>query len=205
MQNITSKSLDLQATRLNLTKEQLFSTFLKQTVEILSQNYSFWNQYSPEPRLLQTMLHNSGDAFLGNFDQILPILAENVQHEKDFDLRELILNLVLKSILNLKPESTGLLIPFLFPFVQTVVLKACIWRAGKKAIILRSIAVRLFHAVLVQLKSDNNMLQVIDKLFETDILPICLSNLDDDEMITRKYCLYILDVLLQVPIWKGKF
>lgn len=95
------------------------------------------------------------------------------------------------------------MLPSLRPFVEGLVLKSCIWRAGRKAIELRCLAVQLLYIVLVAFGTIQELFTIVSSLFDSDILPIVTSNLDDDEQSTRAQCLLILKVLLQMPLWNG--
>lgn len=87
--------------------------------------------------------------------------------------------------------------------LKDVILKSCVWRAGRKAIILRNLATDLF-LVVASVFEPREAVSWIKPVFESDIVPILCSNLDDDEQSTRQNCISIVQFILQVPVWNAE-
>lgn len=66
----------------------LYVGHLDQALELLTQTHATWNQYSPEPRVLQSLLYKSGNRFISKLYVIIPIMATCVSSDKDYGLRE---------------------------------------------------------------------------------------------------------------------
>jgi dynein assembly factor 5, axonemal len=186
------------------TIEHLYRSFLSDAVATVAQTYEHWTQYSLESRALETLLKNSADGYITIFDKLIPLFNTNVTTEKDFELRERMLLLALELFVRSKPVHTSTLEPHaLLLFFKDVALKNCIWKAGRKALHLRSIAVQLVNSMIYHLKEHTHGISILEPLFDSDILPVVLTNLDDDQLSTRRDCLFILDSLLPLKFFKG--
>jgi hypothetical protein len=134
----------------------------------------------------------------------LPLFSTNVGAEKDFDLRDRMLSLALRLFNRSTTEQFLALTPQQFSLVlKEVALKNCIWKAGRKAIQLRCIAVQLVYTMMNHYKHHTDMVSVLKPFFESDLLPVVLTNMDDDEIVTRRHCLLILDNLLELQFFQG--
>ncbi|KAJ3359863.1 HEAT repeat-containing protein 2 [Kappamyces sp. JEL0680] len=202
LQASVRQAFEEHAKYLGVSIDMIYSTHLDASLLLLAKTYPTWSQYSAEPRVLQTLLFKTGARFVEKMDVLLPIFVECVAKEKDHDLREKILQIQLHLYKHYAvPKS--LLGPFMPVILQDVILKSCIWKAGRKSVIIRNLATELFR-VLCGLFAPSEAVEWIQPLFDSDIVPILASNLDDDEQSTRQHCLAILDFVFQAPVWNAE-
>jgi dynein assembly factor 5, axonemal len=97
----------------------------------------------------------------------------------------------------------SLLVVVFSRIIKDFVLVGCVWRGGRKAIALRELSIQLF-LVLLNLFEPSDISTSISTMFANDILPVVLSNLDDDLETTRQNSLLILDYLFKMNIWDAE-
>jgi dynein assembly factor 5 len=192
-------ALTEHAKYLGVSVQDLYLTHLDGALRILSQSFEHWSQYSVEPRVLQTILFPTGAKFAAKLDALLPIFVANVAPEKDYELREKMLRILLH-LFGSFPLSKEVFSPYFLVFLKDIILRSCIWRAGRKATVIRNLATELFGSVL-KIYNPLEIVPFLQPVFRADIVPILASNLDDDEQTTRENCLFILGYLLQSPVW----
>lgn len=82
-----------------------------------------------------------------------------------------------------------------------IFLRNNIWRAGAKNAQIRGLAAELFRIQLTFPTFIN--IDAIRPVLVSDIVPVVISNLDDDLVASRKTLLGVVDQLLQLPLWDG--
>jgi hypothetical protein len=87
--------------------------------------------------------------------------------------------------------------------VSDIVLKTCIWRAGRQAEALRNLAFELLYRLLQILKENHDAVIYFTQSFPLHIFPVILTNMDDDDLSTREKVLLCTDYFLKLPNWNG--
>jgi dynein assembly factor 5 len=204
MQAVVNQVFDKLASLLCTQVATLYLEFLPEALERLQQTSLQWTQYSIEPRVLETMLLNNVQGFYTHFESFIPIFAVNASSEKDFELRDSILRLALALFQRSEASQVLALSPPAFSeFFKSVGLSCCIWKGGRKAMQLRSLAVQTVHRMLDLYQAHAGLPELLGSIMDTDLLPVVLTNLDDDEMVTRTHCLFTLNILLDLKLFKG--
>ncbi|KAL2914850.1 hypothetical protein HK105_205592 [Polyrhizophydium stewartii] len=189
---------------------ELHTLFLDQALALLAQSHASWTKHSAEPRVLQVLLVNSGPAVGGRLDAVVPMLASCAGKERDYEVRERALLLLTQMVRDPAAplNSHKLLSAHSEALIGDIVLPNCIWRAGRKAAILRGKSMALFLALLDAVTAESAdagligslTVAAIDARLETDIVPVIISNMDDDEIDTRHACLDVISRLLASPL-----
>jgi dynein assembly factor 5, axonemal len=179
---------------MNISINELYAIFFDDALNLIKDNFCNWTKYSIQPQTLVTLLNNSGLLFMSKMAELLDVFAANVQHEKDFELQESMLILLVN--LFKKLDASFAQTDFIEPFIQKIVLKSCIWRAGRNVAKLRTLGIHLFYQITNLYNGNQEFNIILVKMFNSDIIPVILSNLDDDELSTRKDCLKIVGFLL---------
>lgn len=93
--------------------------------------------------------------------------------------------------------------PFMPTLFKDIVLRSCLWKAGKKPALIRTLATELF-VILLNLYTAEEATVFIQPLFTTDVIPSLCSNLDDDEQATRQNCLACISFLFGCKLWDAE-
>jgi hypothetical protein len=92
-------------------------------------------------------------------------------------------------------------------FLYDIILRNCVWRAGKKNAVIRGQAMVLAQAMLSSNVSPSPgmfSLESVASHFEDKIIPVVISNLDEDDVSTRKVVLSNVKQLLSlISLWNG--
>lgn len=72
----------------------LFSVELSQLIEEMQESYESWNKYTPERFIFEMLVRRSNTALIDKFEDILQIIAANVENDKEYELRMDMLALV---------------------------------------------------------------------------------------------------------------
>ncbi|KAJ3315566.1 HEAT repeat-containing protein 2 [Boothiomyces sp. JEL0838] len=193
----TESVMNTFASRKSLTLSELYSTYL---VNVLSTfEITKWNQYSMEPNIFETVLFKSVPNYADHLDVIVPIFVSSCELDKDIELRDKCIS-ILHHLFKL-PFAYSQMEPYLAELLEKVILKNCVWKGGKKHEALRTLSTKVWKLVTEMSFDHEVWLQTTTKLFEAHILPILLSNLDDDIIETRMNVVAILECYLQLPIW----
>ncbi|KAI8999439.1 armadillo-type protein [Gaertneriomyces semiglobifer] len=163
-----------------------------------------WNKYVPHRRLFDTVITQAGFMVGQRLDMILPFFTSMVQPERDYEVRQQAFDLLLRLLQN--PAQTlnyaGNLPAHTQTLLSNLILPCGVWRAGKKAALLRGKAMELLAALLVPEGNSQEcvglmMRDVLEKAWETDLMNVLVGTLEDDEKTTRETSVQILDVLFQ--------
>ena len=92
--------------------------------------------------------------------------------------------------------------------LNEIIISNLVWKAGKKAMYIRSIATEFFLKLLSSVPSNENDISFISKKelqnqLEKRIIPILISNLDEDIVKARKESLIILSILFSNLNFEG--
>ena len=75
------------------TSSDLFSIELATLLDEMKESYEDWNKNSPDRFIFDMLVRRSFTAVVDYWETILMIIAANIEHDKDFELRMDMLNL----------------------------------------------------------------------------------------------------------------
>ncbi|KAI8904408.1 armadillo-type protein [Gorgonomyces haynaldii] len=204
MHQTAETSIQLLAQKHSLTREGLFSLYFEKTLETLAKTQQQWIKHSPEPRLLQVCCHNLGDIspFL---HKLLPFVALLATMDRDPEVRQSVFETLIPLYQSASASLVSQTIQETDLIVKEIICRNLVWKAGQKNTFIRGQATQLL-LLLIQ----HQMIQY-DRLlpeFESHVVPLLISNMDDDLVLTRKQMLQVFDGLLSkndlwnVPVYK---
>ena len=84
--------------------------------------------------------------------------------------------------------------------MKHMIIPNLVWRAGKRAVVVRQLAMTWLLALM-----NSQMLsqEAVSPLLSQDLLPHIVSNLDEDDVASRRATLQVLNQLLALPSWQG--
>ena len=182
-----------------MSRDDLYGLHLKAFLESLS-GVDQWNKHDAEPRAFQDCVLGAKNSLAQHLPVLLPIWSQMAALEKDYEVRQRLHDTLLELFNKDAPSTLGE--EHSLVLLQQVVFKNLVWRAGPKNTLVRGQATQLLAKLLAL---PNHLdLEALRKLFEDHLLPLVISNLDDDLVSTRQYNLEIIDhLLLLVSLWTG--
>ena len=132
-------------------KQELFARHSQEMVDRLQSNSASWTQHSTERLVFETLLMESGPVVGEMIETILPMLQANLQPEKDVEVRlkffKLLSQLLVKasSTLNSQGKFSQ---QHVITVIRNIILPNCVWRAGRTAGALRTVAISSLWALL---------------------------------------------------------
>ncbi|OUM70216.1 hypothetical protein PIROE2DRAFT_37495, partial [Piromyces sp. E2] len=178
---------------------QLYNHYFDTLMAELTKTIDIWNSYSIEPKVYYILLENSGELIGQRLDMIISNFITLFNVERDFDTRIRIFSLLYK-LLKTEPltlNSNHQLPLYSKKIITDIFIANGIWRAGKKATIIRARDMECFLAYLnLQDKLGENEERIIDSqciedVMEKELLPVLISCLEDDDVNTRENVLKI--------------
>ena len=140
----------------------------------MKEDYEGWTRNTPERFIFDMLVRRSQTAVVDYWETILEIVATNVDHSKDTELRMDMLTLVEHL---LQQENLHSTIPFYSEIIVKLILLPCTeWRAGSPIGKIRKGAVICFISLLDQKLIEKGKLREV----YTDIVNKFKSVLDDD-------------------------
>lgn len=117
----------------------LFSVELSSLIDEMQENYESWNKHTPERFIFDLLLRRSQSALVERFEDILHIIAANVDNSKEYELRMDMLGLV-EFMLNQEILSESI------TFYSEVILKmilipSTVWKVGSPNVKVRKASV----------------------------------------------------------------
>ena len=152
----------------------LFSTELESLLMEMKEDYYDWETNTPERFIFDTLVRRAETAVVDYWDTILEIVATNIEHGKDVELRMDMMTLIEHFLLNKSLHST---IPFYSEIIiKLILLPATEWRVGAPNVKIRKAAViclmKLVEQELIEREKLKDLfVEIINKL---------KSPLDDD-------------------------
>lgn len=140
----------------------------------MKESYEEWDRNTPDRFIFDMLVRRAFTAVVDYWDTILMIIASNIEHEKDYELRMDMLNLVEHFLLQQELHST---IIFYSEIILKMILIPCMqWRIGKPNVSIRK------AAVVCQIKLIENKLIEKEKLQQnfTTVFNTLKNCLDDD-------------------------
>lgn len=156
------------------TVQDLFSIELSDLLDEMKESYEEWDRNSPDRFIFNMLVRRSFTAVVDYWETILMIIASNVEHDKDYDLRMDMLDLC-EHFLRQKELSTTIV--FYSEIILKMILLPCMqWRVGKPGVSIRKAAL----ICIIQLL-DNQLIEK-EKLQEnfTQLFNGLKISLDDD-------------------------
>jgi len=164
----------------------LFQLHTKQMLDSMHGSYTSWTNDSIEQRVFNTLIDRAGSVVGEVLEEVIPILRVNLQTDKDVHLRlslfTLLSNLIMKAGDDgewKKKFSSN----HVESIVSDMISPNMVWRAGRVAGALRSIAVATLWALLRSNMLPSNQ-QSTCQVFSKLIAPL-KSMLTDDNKTTR--------------------
>ena len=106
----------------------LFSSELESLIKEMKEDYENWNRSSPERFIFDLLVRRAQTAVVDYWEEILEIIAMNIDHQKDVELRFDMLSLIEHL---LKQENLHSTIIFYTEIVIKLILLPCTeWRPG---------------------------------------------------------------------------
>ncbi|KAH6565449.1 hypothetical protein BASA60_009949 [Batrachochytrium salamandrivorans] len=193
----------------------VYGLFFEKSIDSITATHSSWTKHSPERRVLETVLLRVGTAVGSHLDKVLPIIYWCSSKERDYEIRESLLLMMIRLVRDIHTplDSQGQLSKHSDALIKNIVLPNSIWHAGRKCAVLRMHTMHLLLAFLTCSCLDKSVenpcvgvltTQSLDSALEKDLLPIIISNMEDDEVETRSTSLNVLSHLLDSSVnWDG--
>jgi dynein assembly factor 5, axonemal len=152
----------------------LFSVELSALIDEMQENYETWNKHTPERFIFDLLLRRSQTALVERFEDILQIIAANVDNSKEYELRMDMLGLV-EFMLNQEILSESI------TFYSEVILKmilipSTVWKVGSP-----NVKVRKASVICMMRMIDNKLIspQKLNGSFK-EFMQVMKNCLDDD-------------------------
>ncbi|CDW75974.1 heat repeat-containing protein 2 [Stylonychia lemnae] len=152
----------------------LFSVELSELIEEMQESYENWDKHTPERFIFDLLVRRANTALIDKFEDILQIIAANVENDKEYELRMDMLALV-EFLLQAEQLQSNIV------FYSQIVLKMILipstqWKVGKPNIKIRKAAVICMIRLLEFKLIDK------EKLYSSfkDIMNVLKNCIDDD-------------------------
>ncbi|KAI8919361.1 armadillo-type protein [Powellomyces hirtus] len=183
--------------------EDLYGFYFDSLLERLLATEEKWTRYSPELRLLKTLMSLAGAVLGQRLDVIVPLFARMSAIENDVEVREMVLD-VLLPLLCSRPtplNSTSKLPEHGLAILTNIILINGVWRPGRKFATLRGKTIKTLLAMLDSAHSTENCIGLLhikdlSGIWESHLLNLLISTLEDDDVGVRKDTLSVIDCLL---------
>lgn len=178
---------------------QLYNYYFDALMTELTKTIDVWNSYSYEPKVYYILLENSGELIGQRLDVVIANFINLFNIERDFDTRIRMFSLLYK-LLTTEPlslNSTHQLPLYSKKIITDIFIANGIWRAGKKATVIRAKDMECFLAYLSlqdKMGGEEERIiesQCIEEIMEKELLPVLISCLEDDDVNTREKVLKI--------------
>ncbi|KAJ3055054.1 HEAT repeat-containing protein 2 [Rhizophlyctis rosea] len=208
LRNNTTVALSALAAGYGLsTVQDLYALHFDAVLNLLQQSHTSWTQHSPEKRMLETTLVESGRLVGQRLDGVVPIFSNLVGAEREPELKHWTLNIMLRLLANSDASlnSAGHFSQFSKPVLETIVIPNAVWKAGRKQAVVRDITMRVLLALLQNGEYGGKSVGLLDvaaveSVLSQDLLPIIVSCMDDDNVEERRTTLGITDILLRSEV-----
>ena len=173
---------------------EIFTKHTGKLLEKLAVGHNMWNKHSPQRLVFEALLYHCGPVLGKHLGVAINLLIENLQPEKDAEMRLSLFNLLskLSTRANETLNSNGEFSLHALNIVKSGIIPNCIWKPGRTAEGIRLSAVSCLWAIMVQ--SDLLSTEHLDILKE-HILTQLMSLLTDDLRNTRLVTIRVLKVL----------
>ncbi|PWA33847.1 hypothetical protein CCH79_00018724 [Gambusia affinis] len=175
---------------------ELYRRHMGQLLDWLSASVNTWTSYSPQRLQLHIVLTQSGPVIGEFLDQLMPLLHNCLQPNRDMEMRMSIFTMLAKLLLNAKNtlDSQGHFCDESEKFLRDVLLPNLVWHAGRTAGAVRTSALSCLLALLHGgAVTPGQLLSLEEKLS-----PLVLSALDEDSQMSRVLACRSLSATLQL-------
>jgi dynein assembly factor 5, axonemal len=135
----------------------LFSCELESLLLEMKEDYENWEKHTPERFIFDMLVRRSETAVVDYWDNILEIVAANVGHDKDWEVRMDMLSLIEHLMLMESLQST--IVFYTEIIVKLVLLPCCEWRSGMPNTAIRKAAVVCLIKIMEQSLIEKDKLQ----------------------------------------------
>lgn len=169
------ETLEILAKNCNLDDaSDLFSSELESLLEEMRDSYEKWDRNTPERFIFDLLVRRANTAVVDYWEQILEIIAANVDNSKEYELRIDMLALVEHLLTQQSLHST---IVFYSPvFFQGILIPSTAWKSGKPNIKIRKASVICMMRILEQKLIDKTKLYGMFK----EIMGVVKNCIEDD-------------------------
>ena len=184
---LVNNTLELLARNCGLEESSdLFSSELESLIKEMKEDYENWTRSSPERFIFDLLVRRAQTAVVDYWEEILEIIAMNIDYTKDVELRFDMLSLCEHLLLQENLHST---IIFYTEILIKLILMPCTeWRAGMPVGKIRKASVICLIKVMEQ--------KLIEKEKLTSLLPELInklkSPLDDDWLHDLRFAAVVL-------------
>eukprot|EP00347_Sterkiella_histriomuscorum_P013730 403363587 len=152
----------------------LFSVELAELIDEMQESYETWNKHTPERFIFDLLVRRANTALIDKFEDILQIVAANVEHEKDYELRMDMLALI--EFLLSQEQLHQNIVFYSQIILKMVLIPSTVWRVGKPNVKIRKAAVICMMRLLEYNLIDKQKLYSSFK----DIMNVLKNCIDDD-------------------------
>ena len=173
----------------------------------MKETYEDWNKNTPERFIFDMLVKRSTTAVVDYWETILMIIAANIEHGKEYDIRMDMLNLV-EHFLQQK-DLHGTIVFYSEIILKMIILPCMVWHVGKPNVSIRK------ASVVCMIKLIENELIERDKLQEnfTQVFNSMKNCLDDDwvhnirfaGVVLTKHIIKYLQKTLDYEDWKQMY
>jgi len=117
----------------------LFSIELANLLDELKETYEDWTKYSPDRFIFDMLVRRSYTAVVDYWETILMIIAANIEHGKDYELKMDMLSLTEHFLLQQELHST--IVFYSEIILKMILLPSMQWRMGKPNVSIRKASI----------------------------------------------------------------
>ncbi|CAK8696019.1 unnamed protein product [Clavelina lepadiformis] len=184
VQNMCDEQLRAVAASQGIEPQDLFVRHTKQVLDSMRASYESWTMYSVEQFIFDALLSRAGPVVGDVLNEVMPMLKANLHPDKDPELKLKFFSLLSKLLMNASDTFNSkeqFSADHAEKMVCDMIAPNLVWKAGRKASAIRSIAIATLWALLrSELVSTEKACQVFPVL-----LPQLIVTLDDDVKSTR--------------------
>ncbi|XP_065647436.1 dynein axonemal assembly factor 5 isoform X2 [Hydra vulgaris] len=178
---------------------ELFKIYGDRIMESLVKSSAEWSSQSSDCYTYVSLLSQAGPSLFYLLDKAIPIFIQCCDVTKDAEMRQRFFTLMAQLVLN--PLTEDVIKKFqvhIDSIIKDAILPNCIWKAGRIAAAVRSVAMSFLWALLQSVLHGNELKKVFNEL-QMQIIT-CL---DDHNETTRLVTIKVLLKILRVC--KGEF
>jgi hypothetical protein len=156
------------------TAGDLFSIELSALLDEMQEDYEAWDKHTPDRFIFDMLVRRAETAVVDHWETILMIIASNIDHDKDFELRMDMLSLTEHFLMQSSLHST--IVFYGEIILKMILLPSLAWRVGKPNVSIRKGSIVCLIKMIELALVDPEKLYGCNKQLVT-VLKCCL---DDD-------------------------
>jgi dynein assembly factor 5, axonemal len=168
-------TIDVLAKSVGLEEgSDLFSVELSALIDEMQETYENWNKHTPERFIFDLLVRRSQTALVERFEDILQIIAANIENQKEYELRMDMLALV--EFLLSQDILTETMTFYSEVVLKMILIPATVWKVGFPNVKIRK------AAVICMMRMVDNRIISTTKLHNNfkEIVSVLKGCLDDD-------------------------